>query len=96
MIAMTPEKMGRRMKKLDTSAYPAAGVFAVQRGNGGIRLGVIRHLDKSKAARAAGIAVGYHGGAFDRAVRLEELTQFILGKAEREVANEDFFHVIFL
>src|SRR5262249_32041337 len=67
----------------------ASDLRAVEGVNGTLRRGAVRHLDKAKTSRAAGLAVGHNSDALDRAIRLKELAEVLLRRGKRQVAHKD-------
>src|SRR5205085_7591861 len=57
----------------------AAGLRAVERGDGGLRLLVVAHLHEAEALGAAGVPVHDHLGRLHGAVRREHLLQGAVG-----------------
>jgi len=66
----------------------------VQRRDCPIRLGGIRHLDESEAARTPSVSVGHQVHTIDLAVRLEKRSHRRLGCGKIQIAYEDVFHVL--
>src|SRR5262249_25703008 len=50
-------------------------------------LGGVWHLDKAKASRAAGLAIGDDPDALDAAIRLEQLAQLFFGGRIRKIRD---------
>jgi hypothetical protein len=67
-------------------------IAAVQGSDGGIRLGNVRHLDKSEAARATGARIRNYTGAINGTVGFKPLAQVGFRGIEREVSNKNSFH----
>src|SRR5215831_1642952 len=65
-----------------------AQVLPVQGFDGLLSFAAVAHLHKTKAARAAGLAVGDHRHALDAAIRCKERLQIRFSSAEREVADK--------
>ena len=59
-------------------------------GDSGVSLGVVGHLDKAEALRAASGAVHDDRGRGDLAVLSEELAQRFVGSSVRQVAYKQF------
>jgi hypothetical protein len=72
----------------------AAQIGPIQGGDGAVRLGGVRHFDKGKAARAAGVPVGYQVDALHVSIWLEECTEGRFGRAEIQISYKDVFHVV--
>jgi hypothetical protein len=70
----------------------AAEFFSVQRCNGFLGFAGIRHFDKCKSPRTAGVTIGDQADLIDFAVRLKQGTQFRFRGAVREVANKKLLH----
>jgi len=49
----------------------------------------LRHVHKPKAARVACLAVGHHIDRVYSTIRLEELTEVLIGRGARQVANKN-------
>ncbi len=64
---------------------------SIQRGNGFVRLGIIAHLDETKSARAAGIAISNDTDTVHCPMRLKCLAQFLFRCRKRQVANKNVF-----
>jgi hypothetical protein len=62
---------------------------SVQGGDRFVSLFPVRHLHETKAARAAGVAIGHDADAVNLSMRLEHLSQFFLGRIEVKVPNEN-------
>jgi hypothetical protein len=71
---------------------PLAEKLSVQSPNGVFGLAVIRHFDKCKTPWAAGITIFDQRDGVNRSMRLEQVTDLILGRAEIQVADVDVFH----
>jgi hypothetical protein len=69
-----------------------AQLLTVHSVDRGIRLGIVRHFDKAKAAGAAGLTIHHDGRGSDFTVGLKGLTQFGVGRAEREITNIKLLH----
>jgi hypothetical protein len=67
----------------------ATYLSSVQGGDRFVSLFPVRHLHETKAARAAGVAIGHDADAVNLSVRLEHLSQFFLGRIEVKVPNEN-------
>src|SRR5205807_7414198 len=65
----------------------AVHLFAVHRGDGGLRLLVGAHFDEAKALGTAGVAVHDDLGGLDRAVRREHLFEVAVGHAVGQVPD---------
>jgi hypothetical protein len=70
----------------------AAEFFSVQRCNGFLGFAGIRHFDKCKSPRTAGVTIGDQADLIDFAVRLKQRAQFRFRGAVREVANKKLLH----
>src|SRR6516162_1056061 len=55
----------------------------------GLSLSGVGHLDKTKAPRAAGVAVRHDLGAVDDAIRFEQLTQLFFRRRKGNVSDKD-------
>ena len=64
-------------------------VPALELGNGRSGGGAIGHLDKAKTFGATGIAVHNHPDLVHRAIRLEELAEFMIRCTEGKIADKD-------
>jgi hypothetical protein len=62
---------------------------AVERVNGPLRRGAVRHLDEAKTPCTASLAVGHNPDGFYRAIRLEELAQVLLRRGKSQVAHKN-------
>jgi hypothetical protein len=69
-----------------------ARIAAVQSGDGGVGFVVVGHFDKTEAARAAGIAIGYYRRAINGAVRLKPLAQISFRGAKGKISNKYLLH----
>jgi hypothetical protein len=67
----------------------ATYLSSVQGGDRFVSLFPVRHLHETKAARAAGVAIGHDADAVNLSMRLEHLSQFFLGRIEVKVPNEN-------
>ena len=69
-------------------------VGSMQRRNCLLRLGRIRHLDESEAARPPSLSILYHIHMIHFSVRLEKRSQRRIGCGKIQIAYEDVFHVL--
>ena len=68
-----------------------AEVLAVERLHGARGIG-IRHLDETKTAWAAGLAIVHQGHLVDGAVGCKEGAHLVFGGGERKISNVKFRH----
>ena len=66
---------------------PTLHLPALELGNGRSGGGAVRHFDKAKAFRAAGVAIRNDPALVHHAIRLEELAEVVVGGAKRQIAN---------
>jgi len=52
-------------------------------------LGGVRHLDKAKAAWAAGVSIGDNSGRLDGPIGLKEVAELFLCGRKREIVDVD-------
>src|SRR5437879_865051 len=76
------------------SQRPSTQFSSVERGNGLVRRRGIGHLHESETARAARLPAGNECDFFYRAVRLEHIAQFGLGRAVGQIADIQILHCI--
>jgi hypothetical protein len=69
-----------------------AEFFSVQRCNGFLGFGGIRHFYECKSSRTAGVTIGDQADLIHFAVGLEQRAQFRFRGAVREVANKKLLH----
>jgi hypothetical protein len=74
----------------------STSVGAVQGEDRCIGFAAIRHFNKSEAARAAGVAVGYNHRAIHCSVGLKPLSQVGVRSLKRKIANKYLLHESFL
>ena len=67
---------------------------AVERGNRFLAILRVRHLDKAKAARTSGVAIGHDANPVHLSVGFEEVTQFLFCSIEIEIAYKNVLHAI--
>jgi hypothetical protein len=79
---------GTRLRFIDREGT-AGQLRALESGNGGCRHGAVRHLDEGKAFGAAGIAINNDPDLVHHAIRLEELAEVMISRAEGKVAYID-------
>jgi hypothetical protein len=70
----------------------SADLRTVESGNCLFSIFVAGHLNETKAARAAGIAIGHDAHAVDLSVRFEELPKFIFIGVEAEIPHKNILH----
>src|SRR4051794_16805692 len=61
----------------------------MESGNGGLGSLVVGHLHKRKASGAASVTVHNDMDLVHSTIRLEELAEVMLSRAERKIANKD-------
>ena len=70
----------------------SADLRSIQCSDGFFPVLVARHLYKSEATRAAGIAVSHDAHAVDLSVGFEQLPQFVFVGIEAEISYKDILH----
>ena len=70
----------------------SADLGAVERRDGFVAVLVAGHLDETKAARAACIAIGHNAHAVYLSITLEQLPQFILTGVKAQVPHKNILH----
>ena len=73
---------------------PSIKVGAVQTGDGLVGLTVVRHFDKCKTARTAGITIGYDIHSRNAAVRLEERADGGISGIKIQIAYKNILHSV--
>src|SRR5207302_4579473 len=67
---------------------------AVQRSDGFLAIFGIRHFDKAKATRTAGVAIGHDRDAVYWSILLKQLSQFVFPRIEIQIPNEDILQAV--
>jgi len=62
--------------------------------NGRLGLPGVGHLDKAKASRPAGLAIGDDPGALDNALCFEQLAQLFFGRGKHQICDVDVHSVL--
>jgi hypothetical protein len=71
-------------------------LVSIHRADGFFRLFIVGHLNKTKAARLAGIAVLQNSDVFDLPVSCKSLPKFIFCNVEIQITYIDILHAILL
>jgi hypothetical protein len=79
---------GTRLRRIDRERTASEG-RAVESGNGGLGRLVVGHLHKPKASGTASVTVHDDMDLVHGTIRLEELAEVMLSRAERQIANKD-------
>jgi hypothetical protein len=90
--ATTATTTGLTRTRLVDDQGATAELLTIHAIDRGIRLGIVGHFDKAEAAGAAGLTIHHDGRGSDFTVGLEGLTQFGVGRAEREITNIKLLH----
>src|SRR5450759_2419738 len=91
--ATTAAALGFRPSLVDIECT-AIEISTIERRNRAVRFGGVRHFDKRKTARAAGVAVGYEVDTVHLSVRLKERTDGRFSCCEIQIAYKDVFHIV--
>jgi hypothetical protein len=74
---------------------PATEFAPIQRSDGFLCFARVRHLNKGKTSRAAGVAVGYDANLIHLTMGFEKASQLGLAGAVGQVANVKVLHCCF-
>ena len=68
---------------------PTRHRLALEPLHGGLGRSAVRHVHETKPPRATGVTVRNDMDRVHRAIRLEELVEFMLRRTERQMADKD-------